>query len=215
MRVTGIGAGGSATVACPDGLKVFGVGGSAETGSALTGIVPDEWLATATATSNGFGAVTVYAICGPAMPNLQRVTATDTDGTATASCPKTSRLQGLGMALDGPSGGSLLSLEPDVDTQSARVRLSSAAPVRVYAICGRVSASPQVARASETVEGQRKVVTVACPAGTHVQATSAHIGDATVLIESVTPSENLASVTVTATSQVPGRWLMDATALCG
>lgn len=215
QRVTATGVGGSATVKCPDGLAVYGVGGASSTGSAITGIVPSEDLSTATAITNDSDAVTVHAVCGPALANLHRVTATGTDGTATAKCPKTGELQGVGMKVDGDSGASLLSLEPDVNTRSARVKLTAPDQVQVYAICGGLRTHTQVARATESAQGFLKIATVQCPSGTHVQASSASITEPTVVIDRVTPSADLTSVTVVARSQVPGRWFMDATAICG
>jgi hypothetical protein len=214
-RVTATGTG-TATVTCPAGTRVFGLGAEVPGGRAhIRELAPDDTLTSATATASAAVTTTVHAVCRPPVANLTRVAATGTDGAASANCPAGTTLYGVGVDIHQQNGDVFVTrLTPALSPPTATVAVNAEVPVTAYAICGAPDGPMNVASARETVVGDSKTVVVACPAGSHVRSPGAEVVSNTVVLDKVTTNATLTTVRVTAHSAVPGRWVMDAYAVC-
>lgn len=206
---------GSATATCPTGTRLFGLGAEVPGAGYIRKLTPNGALTEATVTANAQVPTTVRAICRPPVAGMVRTSATGQHGTAAASCPTGTALYGLGVGIGQQNSDAYVTrLAPDLDPPTANVAVNAAVPVTAYAICGAPTASVQLAGATETVVGSAKTVTVSCPAGTYVRAPGARVASNTVVLDQVTTNQSLTNATVTAHSAVPGRWVMDAYAIC-
>ena len=214
-RVTATGTG-TATATCPAGTRVFGLGAEVAGGRAhIRELAPDGALTSATVTASAAVTTTVHAVCRPPVEGLTRVAATGSSGTASAKCPAGTTLYGVGVDIHQQTGNVFVTrLTPDLSPPTATVAVNAEVPVTAYAICGAPDGPMQVANARETAVGSSKTLFVACPAGSHVRSPGAEVVSDTVVLDKVTTNANLTAVKVTAHSAVPGRWVMDAYAVC-
>jgi hypothetical protein len=214
-RVTATGTG-TVTVTCREGTRVFGLGAEVAGGSAhIRELAPNAALTSATVTASASVTTTVHAVCRPPVANMVRVAATGGAGTATATCSAGTTLYGVGVNVHQQNGNVFVTrLTPDLNPPTATVAVNAEVPVTAYAICGAPAGQMNVAEASETVVGSSKTLLVACPAGTSVRSPGAFVVSDTVVLDKVTTNASLTKVKVTAHSAVPGRWVMDAYAVC-
>lgn len=206
---------GTATAVCPTGTRLFGLGAEVAGGSAyIRELVPNGALTTATATASAQVTTTVRAICRDGVARMVRASATGAHGTAAAACPANTTLYGLGVGIDQEHDAHVTRLVPDLIPPSASVAANADVPVTAYAICGAATPSIRLADATATAVGSAKTVTVKCPAGTYVRSPGAQVSSDTVVLDKVTTNAALTTATVTAHSAAPGRWVMDAYAIC-
>jgi hypothetical protein len=209
---------------CPTGLSVYGGGAeiiidSGTPGNVvLTGSFPAtdslrSWSAMAFEVGGGFAGnwrLRSFAICGPAVPNLQRVAGISvssvTDRHAVqATCPAGTRAYSAGAGtVNGRGDVYLERIVPGMASGAAAARVR--APLTrdwqliAFAVCGDPGVLGPLAPFAAFPPGgsnSPQELTQACPAGFRVHGTGAEIvgnGTSPIFIDSVIPDSGLLSV---------------------
>jgi hypothetical protein len=227
----------SATVACPAGDQVLGVGGGID--PATGPVVVDDWMqigltrgavrgveAAPFAPSWVAGAT---AICADPLPGRVQVIATSasssTDKFVTATCPAGKRLVATGSDVLGGKGNVMIErVVPDLPTNSVTVLGHEHNPTtdswsdRASAVCA--DPIPGLVRvfATSPASSANKSVSVSCPAGTVLTGTGAETlsSGGRAAVDSVEPNVYLTGVTVRAAEILPTNlnWTTTAFAVC-
>jgi hypothetical protein len=228
----------SATVTCPSGDQVLGVGGGIGSGSgqvivddwmqisptqaAVRGVEPAPFAASWTAGATG--------ICANPLPGRVQVIATSpstsVDKFVTATCPAGKRLIASGADILGGRGDVTIErVVPDLPTNSVTVLAHEHTPTtaswqgRASAVCANsLPGLVRVFATSASNSTNSKSATVSCPAGMVVTGTGAETlssgGQAGV--EAIEPNAFINRVTARATEIDPTalNWTVTAFAIC-
>jgi hypothetical protein len=228
----------SATVSCPAGDQVLGVGGGIGNGSGQ--VIVDDWMqlnptqaAVRGVEANPFASnwtAGSTAIC--AAPLAGRVQVIDTsaattyDKYETATCPAGRQLVGVGADILGGNGDVMIEeMVPDLPTNSVTVLAHEVNPTpanwqaRASAVCAYpLPGAIRVFNTSASSSRDSKTVTASCPAGTVVTGTGAETNSSggEAGIESIEPTAFIDGVTARATEINPTglSWTVSAFALC-
>ncbi|HET8659099.1 MAG TPA: hypothetical protein VFM55_08895 [Micromonosporaceae bacterium] len=232
----------SATATCPAGTRVLG-GGASITGADshvhLTRLQPsgsfDTYVAVAVerAPYAGSWRVSAYAVCGDEPAGLEYVsfhTATDSDGykTATATCPGTKKLVGLGARTLGGDGQVVLDdIMPSgtlgwvtVTAYEVQGGFAGDWSMWAYGVCADPLPGLELRTASGTpIDSTDEIVSVGCPAGKQVHGVGGMLsgGLGQVSFDGVYPLADLDSAAVVALEDPDGyanNWYSRVYAIC-
>jgi hypothetical protein len=246
----------TAIAVCPAGKRVVGGGGSAintspadERRVLLTRLEPvhsgnlDSYVVTGEEISPGIGSIwrlEAYALCAPALPGYQIVSASTTPSStsvqqAVASCPSPSKVVGTGFQVNNPGGQ--VTLQTNRTDDPLRIVRAVAKEdangysgnwnVTSYAICENLPATFQVVGdGTPTSPEDSKSADVDCPPGKYVHSAGAATSGlppgltttpAGIAVQTVFPSGLLTRVDVFAVATTPtsDSWDVGAFAICG
>lgn len=227
----------SATVACPTGDQVLGVGGGID--PATGPVVVDDWMqidparaavrgveASAFAPSWVAGAT---AVCADPLPGRVQVIATSPSSSAdkfvTATCPAGKRLVSAGADILGGKGNVMIErMVPDLTTNSVTVlgHEHNATPDswsdRASAVCANPLPGLLRVFATSPASSANKSVSVSCPPGTVLTGTGGETlsSGGRAAVDSIEPNIYLDGVTVRAAEiqSTNLNWTTTAFAIC-
>jgi hypothetical protein len=228
----------SATVTCPAGDQVLGVGGGIDSGSGQ--VIVDDWMQVSPTQAAVRGSestpfapswiVGASAICADPLPGRVQVIATSAsssvDKFVTAKCPAGKRLIASGADILSGRGDVMIErVVPDLTTNSVTVLGHEHNPTpdnwqdRASAVCADpLPGLVRVFATSASNSTSNTTATASCPAGTVLTGTGAETlsSGGQAAVESIEPNQFINGVTARASEIHPTslNWTVTAFAIC-